>query len=307
MLGACEGLLGFDDHDLAPPDAALDSSLGGSGGQAGQAGDDAGTDAADLDAGDASDGPLPPRVEDGLVALYTFEEGSGTAVNDVSQYQNPLNLKIQATATSNWVSGGLFVSGTLVSSSGGGWKIASACKSAQELTLETWIAPSSLTATGPARILTMSLDTSDRNFTLGQQGDIYVVRLRTSQVGGNGDYLYSLPDAVKEDLMHVAFTRTKGGAASLYLDAKLNANDLDMGGTFGNWEGSYKLAVGNELTNTRPWNGTLYLAAVYCRALTKDEVIQNYWAGPNAEPPMPPPPPPPDAGDDADPEDADTD
>ena len=42
----------------------------------------------------------------GLLALYTFEEGSGTTVNDVSGVGSPLNLTISDPGQVNWLNGG---------------------------------------------------------------------------------------------------------------------------------------------------------------------------------------------------------
>ena len=53
-------------------------------------------------------------------------------------------------------------------------------------------------------------------------------------------------------------------------------------GTFEEWDvgtEEYRLAVGNELTLDRDWLGQLHLVAVFDRALTEDEVEQNFLAG----------------------------
>ena len=34
-----------------------------------------------------------------------------------------------------------------------------------------------------------------------------------------------------------------------------------------NWDNSFRLALGNELTSDRPWLGTYYLVAIYSRRL----------------------------------------
>jgi hypothetical protein len=39
------------------------------------------------------------------------------------------------------------------------------------------------------------------------------------------------------------------------------------------------LAIGNELTNNRPWLGEVFLIAIYNRALSATEVQQNFGAG----------------------------
>jgi hypothetical protein len=51
-----------------------------------------------------------------------------------------------------------------------------------------------------------------------------------------------------------------------------------VGGDFSNWT-DYRLTLANELNQNHPWLGELYLVAIYNRALTTDEVSQNYGAG----------------------------
>jgi len=48
---------------------------------------------------------------------------------------------------------------------------------------------------------------------------------------------------------------------------------------FRNWNSSYRLFLGNEGTLDRPWQGAIYLAALYDRALTADAVWTNFSAG----------------------------
>jgi hypothetical protein len=51
-------------------------------------------------------------------------------------------------------------------------------------------------------------------------------------------------------------------------------------GNLSNWVASWPFAIGNEVTLDRSWLGEVYLVAVYDRALTGEEVLQNYQAGP---------------------------
>jgi hypothetical protein len=41
---------------------------------------------------------------------------------------------------------------------------------------------------------------------------------------------------------------------------------------FSNWDPTYQLAVGNELSGDRPWHGTIHTAAVYDEALSSDTI-----------------------------------
>ena len=58
-----------------------------------------------------------------------------------------------------------------------------ACRKSNELSVEAVIRPDRLDQTGPARIVTFSSDSGNRNFTLGQQNDSLVFRLRTPSTG----------------------------------------------------------------------------------------------------------------------------
>lgn len=59
-------------------------------------------------------------------------------------------------------------------------------KAADALTVSTWFLPDNLTQEGPARIFTISKNSSERNFTIGQEKDRVEVRLRTTKNGKNG-------------------------------------------------------------------------------------------------------------------------
>lgn len=52
-------------------------------------------------------------------------------------------------------------------------------------------------ASGPARMISLSDGTSDRNWTLGQQGDKLVLRLRTTETGPYGTLTYTIKKSHK--------------------------------------------------------------------------------------------------------------
>ncbi|MBW2554898.1 MAG: LamG domain-containing protein, partial [Deltaproteobacteria bacterium] len=128
------------------------------------------------------------RVTNDQVALYTFKEGSGTTVNDVSGVGAPLNLTVANEAAISWIpGGGLSVdSSTLIESGVAATKVIDAVKASNEITIEAWIKPANDTQGGPARIFTLSSNTSYRNFTIGQQTNTYDVRFRTTSTSLNG-------------------------------------------------------------------------------------------------------------------------
>ena len=50
-------------------------------------------------------------------------------------------------------------------------------------------------------------------------------------------------------------------------------------GDFSNWSGDYVITLFNEYGASRKWLGEMALAAIYDRALTPEEITQNYDAG----------------------------
>lgn len=222
------------------------------------------------------------RVTDGLQVLYTFAEGSGNVVNDVSGIGSPLNLQIASTNAVSWINGGgLKINApVLIAAQSEETKILSACKTSNALTLEAWIKPANTTQDGPARILTFSLDTLNRNFTLGQEFSAYDVRLRTTTTSENGvPSLATSSNVVSTQLSHVIYTRAASGATKIYFNGGELASG-SIGGDFSGWDAGHILALANELSGDRPWLGEFQLAAIYCRALSAAEVLQNYQAGP---------------------------
>jgi hypothetical protein len=117
---------------------------------------------------------------------------------------------------------------------------------------------------------------------LGQDGDKLEVRLRTTQTSTNGMPAVVTPaKSLTEELTHVAYTRSRSGQARLFINGKLAA-EQKVPGDFSNWDGGYRLALANELSNDRPWLGTYRLLAIYSRDLTVEEIEQNFRAGPAA-------------------------
>jgi hypothetical protein len=221
------------------------------------------------------------RINQGLQALYTFDEGSGTTVYDTSGVGTSLDLSVDS-GTVNWVSGGLAItSAALIKSAGPATKIIEACKITNEISIEAWVKPANTTQRGPVRIVTLSQNPSNRNFTLGQSGDLYDVRLRTTATSANGIPSLATPQgSLSTELTHVLYTFDSVGVAKIYVNGT-EVSSQTVGSNLSNWSGNYEFGFANEMTNDRPWLGELYLVAVYDRALEPQEVDQNFQAGIN--------------------------
>jgi len=219
------------------------------------------------------------RVTDDLVALYTFGEGSGASVLDVSGVGSPMDLTVADPDNVSWIlGGGLSVdSATIVESAESATKVIDACQSSNEIAIEAWVKPANTTQDGPARIVSLSDGTLLRNFTLAQAGGSYDVRLRTTATSDNG--IPSLAaGTVSTDLTHVVYTRGTAGVGRLYVNG-VEADTLTvLTGTFSNWDADFRFGLANEFGAGREWLGQYHLVAIYNRALTSEEVTQNYEA-----------------------------
>lgn len=245
------------------------------------------------------------RVTDGLVVGYDFREGAGATVMDHSGFGAPLNLTIHEPEFVEWgADGSLSITeSTIISSAsdmnvppeGTAEKIFDAITETEEITMEAWIEPDNVDENdGPARVMTMSFNPVNRNFTMGQDQPEYEMRVRTTTAGNNGHPLRVRTDdlSVETELQHVVYTRNEDGDAVIYVDGEIvpvgfgNEGEDPIDGNLFNWDDTYDFALGNELTwddiTARDWLGTYHLIAVYNRALTEEEVGFNFAAGESA-------------------------
>ncbi len=226
-----------------------------------------------------------------LLVSYTFREGVGDTIRDVSENGAPLDLVIEEPANVEWLPNGglLFKDVDLAKTEGPATKIIDACKASNEITIIAWIKPANLELTGPARTITCSTDPSNRNFTLGQDTTGYQIRLRTTVTGNNGyEPPLRVPDSVVlGEISKIAYTRNNAEEVNFYINGEHVAGDTDtIPGDFSNWNDSYPLGIGHELNRAedlgRMWLGEYHFLAVYSRALTQSEI--NGLVGASVEP-----------------------
>ena len=223
------------------------------------------------------------RVRDGLLVLYDFAEPSGAIVRDRAGTREPLDLRIEDPSAVLREPGALVIrERALIRSVKPPRRIVSMIKKSRAATIEAWLQPRSTTLKGPARIVTFSKDSTNRNFTLGQDGSRYDVRFRTQKTNSNGlPSLVSTSDGVQKKLTHLVYTRRPSGETQLWIDGQLNA-ESKIAGNLGNWDATMRLALGDELNTSRAWRGTYHLVAIYGRALSAEEIQQNFSAGASA-------------------------
>jgi VanZ family protein len=148
------------------------------------------------------------------------------------------------------------------------------------LSVEVWLSPQNILQIGPARIISYSLNPYLRNFTLAQSRDKLVMRLRTTETDLNGIFPHIEVDNVfnSSKTRHIIVTYDYS-EQNAYIDGKLRVNKKLPGGRFSNWNPTYYLSIGNEVTGDRPWLGKLFSLAIYNRPLNEKEIAKNYRAG----------------------------
>ena len=223
------------------------------------------------------------RVQTGVLAAYDFASTEGAVVKDRSGVAPALDLRIDRPGNVRRQAGSVEIRNTAaIRSDKPPTKILNAVKRSNALTVEVWFQPANLTQEGPARLFTISGDTSNRNVTLGQEGPALQARLRTTRTSNNGMPAIETGRLLKTALTHAVYTRDAAGKARLFVNGRLT-KEQSTPGSISNWNGSYRLALGNEFSGDRAWRGTLYWVAVYGRSLSSTEVSQNFKAGASAQ------------------------
>lgn len=222
------------------------------------------------------------RVTDDLLDLYTFSEGNGEFVHDVSGMGFPSVLEIEDPSKVEWQPGGgiRFMQPTIIRSLYQAQDLYQGVTASNELTIEAWLKPTNSSQSGPARIVTVSHGTSEANAMLTQNNSAYGVRMRTTSTDLAGNPMLSTASNATSNsqMQHVVYTRTSNGAEKIFIDG-VEVKSGTRTGNCSNWYDNYRLAIGNEIDADRPWLGTVYLVATYSRALSSDEVVQNHAAG----------------------------
>ncbi|WP_455375123.1 LamG domain-containing protein [Kaarinaea lacus] len=236
------------------------------------------------------------RYTRNLVALWEFKEGPGnTTVADTSGVSPPLDLVLEGVegSTYDWVGGygiefkGGYARGTSTSAS---QKIYDLIAPRNEYTIEAWVVPANVSQEGPAVIASYSSGASNRNFTMGQTLYSYEFLNRNTNSGvpaaatANGSpTLITNPD--DEDLQatqqHVVMTYDPTNGRRVYVNGQFTGDvDTVTGGSLGEWDDGYLFVLGAETNgiNNR-WQGKVRLVAIYNRALSQEQITQNFDAG----------------------------
>jgi hypothetical protein len=228
------------------------------------------------------------RFEDAQIALWEFKTGSGLVAFDSSGVDPAIDLNLEGDVS--WFGGwGITIGyneaqgpGKARGSTTASKKLYDVLQESGEFSIEAWVVPANVTQE-MARIVTYSAGVTARNFTLQQILYDYDFQLRTNETSLNGDPSLPTPSAdevLQATLQHVVATYNPIDGRRIYVNGELVSNtDPIPGGTFVDWQDTFAFVLGNEASGDGLWEGTFRLAAVHRRAMTQEQVVQNFDAG----------------------------
>ncbi|MGB5102171.1 MAG: LamG domain-containing protein [Steroidobacteraceae bacterium] len=222
------------------------------------------------------------RYNSNVVGLWEFKTGNGSVAYDTSGVEPALNLNLSGDVT--WVGGwGINVrSGKAQGSTGASRKLHDLIGSTGEYTVEAWVAPGNV-AQEDARIVSYSGGTTTRNFMLGQtlySYDFYNRSSATNQAGDPKLTTAAADEDLQATLQHVVATYDPVNGRRIYVNGEFTGDaDPVAGGTLADWDDTFAFVLGNEVSGDRQFQGVFRLVAVYNRALTPQQVGQNFQAG----------------------------
>ena len=223
------------------------------------------------------------RVESSVIALYEFQTGEGLVAYDTSGVDPALHLNLSGDVT--WVGGwGIRIDdGKAQGATSASRKLHDLISATGEYSVEAWLVPDNVAQEGPARIVSYSGSDEVRNFTLGQTLYSYDYLNRSSVTSADGLPALSTPDArevLQATLQHVVVTFDPVNGRSIYVNGELiTEGDPSGGGALTNWDDSFALVLGQEVSGEDLWQGTIRLLAIHNRALTPEQIQMNFDAG----------------------------
>ncbi|MFC6439736.1 LamG domain-containing protein [Bowmanella sp. JS7-9] len=223
------------------------------------------------------------RYESAVIAKWEFKTGSGATAFDTSGVEPAIDLTLSGGYS--WIGGwGVqFTNGRAQGSTSSSKKLYDLLSATGEFSIEAWVVPANVTQEGPARILSYSGGRESRNLMLGQTLYNYDFQLRHSNTDFDGLPSLSTADGderVQASLQHVVISYDPINGRRLYVNGQFTGDaDPSAIGDFNQWNDSYALVIGNEVSGDRPWAGSVRFVAIHNRALTDEQIQQNFDVG----------------------------
>ena len=223
------------------------------------------------------------RFDQHVIGKWEFKTGSGSTAFDTSGVEPALNLTLSGDV--QWVGGyGIQLNGGKAqASTRDSRKLYTLILGSGEFAVEAWVAPGNVVQEGPSRIIGYSGGRDRRNLLLGQTRYNYDALVRHENTDSLGEPALSTPDALmlaQARLQHVVMNYDPINGRRLFVDGEsVPVTDAIGGGNLLNWDDSFALVLGNEVSGDMPWSGIIRMAAIHNRALTAEQVKKNFDAG----------------------------
>ena len=223
------------------------------------------------------------RIEENVIAEYTFKAGQGATAFDTSGINPALDLNL--TGNFSWESawGIRFNGARAQGSTRDSGKLFDLITATGEYSIEAWVAPGNVTQDDVSRIISYSGGDFERNFTLGQSLYNYDFLNRSISTDINGLPALSTPNAdelLQATLQHVVVTFDPVNGRQIFVNGQLvDIVDPVEGAGIENWNDGFALMLGDEVSGNHPWLGIIRFVAIHNRALNQSHVETNYLAG----------------------------
>lgn len=228
------------------------------------------------------------RHEANVVALWQFKTGTGNTAYDTSGISPAMNLSL---TNVNWVGGyGIEIAegGRAQALTTDSKKLHDTIKATGQFSIEAWIVPSNV-AQQNKNIISYSGSTTTRNFTVKQHEYTYQSHLRTTETNTNGTpelVTFADDEDAQATQQHIVINYDPANGGRRIFVNGVDTDDIDTTtpGNLTDWKDNFAFVLGNEagaaLTDlTRQWSGKFRLVAVHNRALTQEQITQNFEAG----------------------------
>jgi hypothetical protein len=223
------------------------------------------------------------RYDADTIAKYEFQSVVNNTTFDTSGIDPSADLTISGNVT---LAGGWGINvgagGKAQATTQASQKIYNMIQATGEFSIEAWVAPA-LVAVDKSYMVSYSGGDTTRNFTLGQTNQDYDFMLRNSNTALTGLPQLQTPDAamaLQASLQHVVLTYDAVNGRQIYVNGVLaSTGDAQKGGSISNWDSSFALVLGNEVSGDRSWQGLIKFVAIHSRAMTAAQVMQNFNAG----------------------------
>jgi hypothetical protein len=228
------------------------------------------------------------RYTNNLIAFFDFTEGQGKTAHDTSGVQPAMDLKL---VDAQWMpSYGVEMDKSQLFAYPAGSrklydKIAKAGFGTGQYSVEFWIQNANITQEH-ARIVSYTVDGSNRNFNFDQHEYLYEARNRSMAPGSemNGSLAMTTATAdqdAQEALQHIVLTYDAYRGMRIYVDSVYTGDVDPLGGErLWNWNPLAQFKLGsNRSGRNNYWRGQMRMLAIYKQTLTDKQIRMNHLAG----------------------------